>query len=199
MSVVRTSHPHEASAFIGRATELNEVRRLIQDTRLVTVIGAGGVGKTRLATRVVRDLPVPMTGGAWFVDVSTALDASMFAGAIATATRLPAGEPAAPALTELIGDRPALLVLDNCEHLVTVAAEFCRDLLSACAQVRIIVTSRTRLGLPDERIVTLEPMRMVAPESRWWRTAATPDAIELFVRRHRTPGPSSSRMPRPRR
>ncbi|MBE1561557.1 ATP-binding protein [Nonomuraea africana] len=151
--------PVARTSFVGRGAEREAVLAAFGGSRLVTLLGPGGVGKTRLAATVAPDLPY---GGA-FVDLVPVRD-----GFVAQAVAAALGVEERPqrslteALAERLGRGRSLLVLDNCEHLLDEVARLADRLLSTCPGCRILVTSRERLGLPGERILQVEPLPPVS-------------------------------------
>ncbi|HEX6869658.1 MAG TPA: hypothetical protein VF163_01050, partial [Micromonosporaceae bacterium] len=145
--------------FFGRSAELARIRAALPDRRLVTIVGPGGVGKTRLALELLRagtDHPV---GPAYLVELAEIPISADLTGAVAAALSLrtaPAGVLAA--IADQLADEPALLVLDNCEHLLAPAAGLVSDLLRRCPRLRVLATSRRRLNLPGEQVIRLGPL-----------------------------------------
>lgn len=180
--------PRQASEFIGRERDIREVLDLIGRHRLVTVTGVGGCGKTRLALEASAALPTQFPGGVWFVDLSAVTDDSGVAMRAVEAIGLSlAGGEAHPsikpeaALTEYLGRRPSLVVLDNCEHVIDASAELADLLLSSTAETRILTTSREPLSVDGERV--------------WRIPSLTVDAPALFIERAR--GADSGFAPAP--
>ena len=136
--------PAELTSFVGRRGELAEVRRLLAGSRLVTLTGVGGVGKTRLALRAAAGLRRAFRDGVWLVRLDQLRDEALVAQAVAGALGLQdrAGYAPAAALAEYLAGRQLLLVLDNCEHLVDAAAKLADALLRAAAGLRVLATSR---------------------------------------------------------
>jgi predicted ATPase/DNA-binding CsgD family transcriptional regulator len=151
--------PAERTSFIGRAWERDRVLTTFETARLVTLLGPGGVGKTRLAA-VIADAAAPSfpAGGA-FVDLVPVRD-GFVAQAVAAALGVVEApqQPLEEAIAARLGRGRSLLVLDNCEQLIDAAAGFAERLLSACPGTRILVTSRERLGVPGERVVPIAPL-----------------------------------------
>jgi predicted ATPase/DNA-binding CsgD family transcriptional regulator len=148
----RHNLPLELSSFVGREKELAEVRRLLQDTRLLTLTGSGGCGKTRLALAVAREVVEGFEDGVWLVDLAPLADPSLVPQALASA--LGAREQPACSLNETLSDylrsKKVLVVLDNCEHLIETCAELVEALLRSCSELRILATSREALGIAGE-------------------------------------------------
>jgi predicted ATPase/DNA-binding CsgD family transcriptional regulator len=167
----RGNLPAALTSFVGRDRELAAVAELAGAHRLVTVTGPGGTGKTRLALRVAERLESSYPDGAWWCDLAPLTDPALFGDAVVQALGLNAGSAdRLAAASDHLRDRECILVLDNCEHLVSPAAEAARRLLSAAPGLRIVATSRVPLGVAGEAV---------------WRLDALPsvEAIELFAQR----------------
>ncbi|MBV9797678.1 MAG: winged helix-turn-helix domain-containing protein [Solirubrobacterales bacterium] len=143
--------PVELTSFVGRERELAEVSTLLSRNRLVTLTGAGGSGKTRLALRVARQALPDYRDGVWLVELAPLTDPALVASAITAAVgiRAQAGS-LLQALRRSLHKMRLLIVLDNCEHLVEACAELVHELLSTCERVTILATSRQPLGLASE-------------------------------------------------
>jgi predicted ATPase/DNA-binding CsgD family transcriptional regulator len=150
----RSSLPGQVSSFVGREAELAEVRRLLAVSRLVTLTGAGGAGKTRLALHVAAGLADDAGDGAWFADLAPLGDPDLVAVAVADAlgVRREPGRPVADTLVEAVGGRSLLVVLDNCEHLIGACAKLADALLRGCPNLALLATSREPLGIDGERV-----------------------------------------------
>ncbi len=166
--------PAPLTALIGRARELERIGETLRRTRLVTLIGPGGVGKTSLGLELARRQVPRRADGVWLVDLASGPGPPDVAAETARTleVRGPSGTTPADALRRYLGSRDVLLVLDNCEHVVGACAELAAALLAACAGVRILATSREPLDIVGETIWRLEPL---GPE----------DAYRLFVERAR--------------
>ncbi|GDY29722.1 ATP-binding protein [Gandjariella thermophila] len=154
--------PADASTFIGRRRELAEVKRLLARSRLVTLTGVGGVGKTRLALRVAAELRRSFPDGVWFVDLTRLSDATLLPRCVAEVLRIRDHSPrsALSVLIDHLRDRQQLLVLDNCEHLLEPCAVLVDRILAAAPRVRIVVTSRQALSIRAEQILQVPPMSL---------------------------------------
>ena len=141
--------PAELTSFVGRRGEVAEVRRLLAGSRLVTLTGVGGVGKTRLALRAAAELRRAFPGGVWLVRLDQLREEALVAQAVAGALGLQdrAGFSPEAALADYLAGRQLLLVLDNCEHLVDAVAKLADLLLRAAAGLRVLATSREALNI----------------------------------------------------
>lgn len=149
-----------ADSFVGRDNEVNSVKRLLDSHRLVTITGAGGIGKTRLATHVGLDLSTAHPDGVWIVELSPLGDPANVPGAIATALGLHVQEHTAGlgGVERFLRSRNALVILDNCEHVLEAAALAAEAMLAAAPQLSILATSRESLGVAGEHIERLAPL-----------------------------------------
>jgi predicted ATPase len=157
--------PVESTSFIGRRHELAEARTKLSTARLVSLVGPGGVGKTRLAIRAASTLGRGSADGAWFVALAEVRDPALVANAVLSALDLrdqAATEPAA-LLGAYLRDKQALLVLDNCEHLVDAVARLVDDVLSTAPGVRVIATSREPLAVAGEHVLPVPPLELPSP------------------------------------
>jgi predicted ATPase len=183
--------PQELTSFVGRRHDLAQVRSLLAESRLVTLVGVGGVGKTRLALRVGAGMRRRFDAGVWFVELDQVRDEDLVAHAVARALGLceqPGQEPAA-VLREYLAQRRLLLVLDNCEHLIGAVAELVRMLLLSTSGVRILATSRESLRLDGERTHVVAPLA-VPDLKRGTQQLSRYEAVALFSERARAAVPS---------
>ena len=170
--------PVQLTSFVGRGAQIDEVRSLLADNRLVTLTGAGGAGKTRLAAEIATRIAADFggsSGGVWYVDLAPVTHPAVVPVAVARALGLPdqAGSSATDTVVRFIGDRQMLIVLDNCEHLADATASLIVELLGACRVMRLIATSREPTGVAGE-VTFLVPSLSLADE-----------AIDLFTDRAR--------------
>lgn len=178
--------PHALSTFIGRERDMAEIRRLLSAGRLVTVLGAGGLGKTRTALQVAAELLEEFSDGVWMVDLGRVGESRRVALAAASAMAVSErpGYPVEEALARHVKERAVLIVLDNCEHVVEAAAHLARLLLASGQKVKVLATSREPLHLAGEASYMLPPLAVPGP-----RQAAEPGAalryegVRLFVDR----------------
>ena len=179
--------PAELSSFIGRRHELRQVRHALGESRVVTLSGPGGVGKTRLALRVATDAASDYPDGVRLVELAPVQDAGLVADTVVASLGLSVAPALAPleVLVAHLRDRAFLLVLDNCEHVRDAVSAVISAVLDRCPRVRILVTSRHSLEAPEERLLAVPPLP-VPPPSREPRSpeALLPyDAVRLFVER----------------
>ncbi|MQY20605.1 HTH-type transcriptional regulator MalT [Nocardia sp. RB20] len=167
--------PHAITSFVGRERDIREVRKLLTTARLVTLTGVGGVGKTRLATEVAAVQPFP--DGVWLVDLARVSDAELVAGAVMTSLGIidMSNRSAESQLVDHLAGLDALLVLDNCEHLVDSSGALCEHLLRSCAELRILATSREALRIVGEHVYPVQPLSLPASG-----TTITPTALAAF-------------------
>src|SRR5712692_2170127 len=154
--------PAEATSFIGRRRELAELRKQLTAARLVSLVGPGGVGKTRLAVRIATDLARGFPGGAWLVELADIRDPALVANAVVAALDLrdQASTEPLPLLLSFLRDKELLLVMDNCEHLLPAAAVLVADVIRAAPGVRVIATSREPLTVSGEQLVPVPPLEL---------------------------------------
>ena len=172
--------PEQLSSFIGREREMAEVKRLLGSTRLLTLTGMGGTGKTRLSLQVAADVLDTFSDGVWLVEFGTIADAALVVETVAAALdlRQEADRPLATTLTNFLRARSLLLVLDNCEHVVAACARLAETLLRACPKLRILASSREPLGVVGE---TAWPVPALSLPAHWREIVAGPDAIERLT------------------
>ncbi|MBO0682409.1 MAG: LuxR family transcriptional regulator [Candidatus Dormibacteraeota bacterium] len=177
--------PAEATALVGRRNELTEIKRKLGAARLLTLVGPGGVGKTRLAIRAARDLERAFEGGAWLVELDEIRDQALVDHALMGVLGLrdeAAGEPRQAVLSYL-RDRRLLLVLDNCEHLLDPVARLVRSILEAAAGVRVLAASREPLSIAGEHVVEVPPLELPPSGAVPLAQLRQNEAVMLFVER----------------
>ncbi|MFJ9565091.1 ATP-binding protein [Streptomyces fuscichromogenes] len=173
--------PTAFTSFVGRQAETAEIRRLLGETRLLTLTGPGGVGKTRLAIEAAGMTGPAFPDGVWLVDLAAAQHPSAVAQTVAAALRLPdqGPRPVRELLAEYLSERRALVVMDNCEHLVDGCVDVVRTMLEAAGRIRVLVTSRHSLGLPGEHLFTVGPLSVSDHAVELLRQRATAVRPEL--------------------
>ncbi|MGQ4599819.1 protein kinase domain-containing protein [Nocardia sp. R6R-6] len=176
--------PLELTSFVGRRTELTETKNSLSTSRLVTLTGIGGVGKTRLALHVATMVQRDYRDGATFVGLGELQDESLLVGVVAQALGLidRSAKPVYDTLVAYLAPRELLLVLDNCEQLVAAMAELAESLLRACPRLRILATSREPIGISGEAVQPVHPLAVPDPD-RLPRGMPRNDAIALFAER----------------
>jgi non-specific serine/threonine protein kinase len=152
--------PADVTSFIGRRREIAAVRAHLASSRLVTLTGVGGVGKTRMATRVAAEAQRAFPDGAWFVELAALDDATLLADTVAATLGVENHTTRAPLsqLRHQLADRQMLIVLDNCEHISQACAGLVDELLRGAPNIRFLVTSRHSLGVLGEQIFTVPPL-----------------------------------------
>ncbi|MCL2532956.1 MAG: NB-ARC domain-containing protein, partial [Nocardiaceae bacterium] len=168
--------PSALTTFVGRRHEVTAAKRLLSESRLVTLTGIGGVGKTRLALEVAGDVQRDFPDGAWFVELADVHDPSLVPDTVAAVFGLHDMATRSPMelLVEHLDGRDLLLVLDNCEHVVDAAAKVVDELLRECPGLRILATSRAALGVGGEALLRVQPLPAPDPDS--------PPALEALPR-----------------
>ena len=182
----RTNLPHALTSFIGRERELDEVCRLLRSGPLLTLVGPGGAGKTRLALEAGRRLLDVFPDGVWLVELAAHGQSPTVAVAVAEIVGAPEERhrDRVDVLVDHIQDRDALLILDNCEHVVQACAELAERLLRTCPNLRILSTSREVLGTAGEIAWPVPPLELPrAEDSRLSDAAANAAAVRLFAER----------------
>ena len=186
-----TNLPVQLTSFIGRERELAEVKQLLEHHRLVTFTGAGGTGKSRLSLQVAADLLDAYPDGVWLVELAPLADSRLVPGAVAgvLGLREEAGRPLLSTLTDVLRTKALLLILDNCEHLISACAELAEALLRRSTQLRILASSREALGIAGEHPFRVPSLSLPDPRRL---SSATPDlatalsqseAVRLFIDR----------------
>jgi predicted ATPase/DNA-binding CsgD family transcriptional regulator len=187
-AVARHSLPVALTSFVGRERELGELGEALAGTRLLTLTGAGGCGKTRLALRVASEVVDRFPGGVWWVELAPVADQELVGAALAEAL----GVRPLPGVTELqaacayLASRRALVILDNCEHLLAACAETAEALLVSGRDVVVLATSRAPLGVGGETDWRVPPLSLPAVGAEGsGESLAGSDAVSLFVERAR--------------
>jgi predicted ATPase/Tfp pilus assembly protein PilF len=191
--------PAELTSFVGREKEITAVNGLLATANILTLTGAGGCGKTRLALHVVAGLTADFPDGVWFVGLEALDEPSLVAQSVAAVlgVREEPGRPLLQTLTEFLRPKRVLLVLDNCEHVVEACAQLASALARACPALRIVATSREALGVGGERVYHVPSL--AAPDPRQWALGASPDPLIGASASHslgpHTPTPSTYFQP----
>jgi predicted ATPase/class 3 adenylate cyclase/Tfp pilus assembly protein PilF len=178
--------PELLASFVGRAQEMSQITQRLDSRKLLTLRGAGGCGKTRLAIEVARPLTVDFPGGVWLIRLDALHDPDLIPREVARTLRLyvPAEQTVEQALISSLCERSTLLILDNCEHLRAACARFAHELLSHCPDLRILATSREALGVPGEHLFEVHPLRLPKRSAQPSLAALrASEAIQLFTAR----------------
>ncbi len=185
--------PAQVTSFIGREQEMEEIKRLLAQTRLLTLVGAGGSGKTRLALQVAADLLDEYADGVWMVELGGLTDPALVPQVVASALSV-REEPHQPLLSTLgayIRAKQLLLLFDNCEHLVAACAQLAGVLLHACPSLKILTTSREVLGIGGENTWRVPSLSLPNfEELPSIDRLAESEAVQLFVERARAALPT---------
>jgi predicted ATPase len=182
--------PAQLSAFIGREREVAEVRALVTSARLVTLTGAGGCGKTRLALQVAVELLDGSGDGVWLAELAAVTDEDAVPAAIRDALRLAVnpGRPALEALLDALAPQDVLIVVDNCEHLIGGCAKTAEAIMRRCPKVHLLATSREPLGIGGESIYRVPSLSLPGPGEAGPPAPGSSDAVALFADRARANG-----------
>lgn len=177
--------PVPVTSFVGRVDELAEIDRLLETTRLLTITGAGGSGKTRLALEAAARLLSDYPDGVRLVALDTVTDAGLVPQVAASALAIPeqTDRTLVDVVTDAIGARRLLLVLDNCEHVIGAAAELVSRLLAGCPRLRILATGREPLTVPGETVWQLMPMKIPEREDLPLDRLRDVESVQLFLER----------------
>ena len=196
-----TNFPVQLTSFIGREGDLATIKQLLSTSRLVTLTGVGGCGKTRLAIQIANEMSEEFADGVWFVDLAPLHDPALVPAVVAQAFGLhPAGDqPLMEMLLGFVRPKHLLLILDNCEHLTEACAQLAQELLSQAPDLRILATSREPLAIAGESIYPVSglscPSSHESVEGNLEELMRY-DAVRLFVERARAISPDFSLTPK---
>ena len=186
--------PEEPNRFIGRERELGCLRDMLHRTRALTLCGAGGIGKTRLALRLLATMAGDFADGVYAVELGDLWEPDLIVSRVAAVigVEAEAGHPLQDTLAGALETRQALIMLDNCEHLVDACAALCQHLLACCPELRIVATSQEPLRIPQESVWQVAPLavppRTLPGTLRNWPASRRPSCSRTGRRR---PGPAS--------
>ena len=180
--------PTSLNEFIGRESDLAEVRAIVAQARLVTLTGAGGSGKTRLALQTAAEVLGTSKDGVWFVELASITDPALIPNAVATAMSLSLeGDlDSTTVLLRSLKEQNAVVVFDNCEHLIDEVADLLQKVLVQCPKVKLIATSREPLGVSGEEVYRVKSLTLPAPDAATVEELAASDSAQLFITRGRS-------------
>ncbi|HSQ79823.1 MAG TPA: adenylate/guanylate cyclase domain-containing protein [Casimicrobiaceae bacterium] len=176
--------PQQLTSFIGRERECAEIAEMLMTARLLTLLGMGGLGKTRLSLQIGADVMDLYADGVWFIDLQAIRDGSLVASETARvlAVREEAGRPLLQTLCAHVKSRKLLLILDNCEQVIDASAELANAILRAAPDVRILTTSRIALRVPGEQTYVVQPLPLPS-RAAGFEALSKSTAVQLFVER----------------
>jgi predicted ATPase/class 3 adenylate cyclase len=177
--------PVQLTSFIGREREIDEAKQLLSNTRLLTLIGPGGTGKTRLALRVAEDLLPSFIDGVWLAELAPLADPTLIPQTIAAIfglRELP-NRPLISIVIDYLRAKGLLLILDNCEHLIEASAQLSEKLLRNCPRLKIIASSREALGIAGEMVYRVPSLSLPAPAQVTRESVMESESARLFVER----------------
>jgi predicted ATPase/class 3 adenylate cyclase len=178
--------PVQPTSFVGREAELRQVTSLLDTTRCLTLIGAGGIGKTRLALQAATELIDDYRDGVWFVELASLSDGQLVPRTVAAALSVPpeTGRSPLDTLSDALRARQLLLILDNCEHVIESCARLVDRLLHDCPETRTLATSREALGIAGERRWTVPPLATPPGDARpSAQHLSSYESVRLFLER----------------
>jgi predicted ATPase/class 3 adenylate cyclase len=177
--------PAHVSSFVGRTREMAEVRAALPQTRLLTLTGPGGTGKTRLSMQVAADVQHAYDHGAWLVELAPIMDPELVETTVAGVFGLSGQttEHTREILLDYLREKELLLILDNCEHLIDACAQLASDLIAGCPRLTIVASSREGLGVYGEMTYHLPTMALPPTNDSTAESAAHSEAVQLFVER----------------
>jgi predicted ATPase/class 3 adenylate cyclase len=184
LDALPTNLPAQASVFVGRDTQLVEVAEALAASRVVTLTGVGGVGKTRLAVQAAADILPEYRDGAWLVELAPAVDAEAVLELVALALGVEErqGQTLSVCVADFLREKQLLIVLDNCEHLLDAVANFVSGMVANSRNLAVLATSREGLGVSGERILVVPSLELPMGESSA-EAVGHADAVRLFVER----------------
>ncbi len=180
-----TNLPIPISSFVGRNRELSKIKQLLSSARLVTLTGAGGSGKTRLAIHAATDLIDSFKDGVWWVELAPLTEPSLIPSTVAKALGIDgrSDQPLTETLKQYLRNKRVLLVLDNCEHLIDACAHMAESLLTSCANLKILATSREALSLAGENVWPVPPLSLPEVQITLLDLLMEYEGVCLFVER----------------
>lgn len=185
LTIANNNLPGQLTSFVGRERELAEINALLAFSRLVTLTGPGGSGKTRLALHVAGDALPRFSDGVWVADLAPLADAALVTATLAGALRVreDAARPTIETLIDAVRDRELLIVIDNCEHVIDAVAKLADALLRSCSAVALLATSREPLGVSGEHVYRVPTLDVPDAEEADLDVLTASDAVRLFAER----------------
>jgi predicted ATPase/class 3 adenylate cyclase len=183
---LKNNLPRQLNAFIGRETVLSEVTSLLTKTKLLTLTGAGGFGKTRLSLQVAADVLEQYPDGVWLVELAPVTEPSRVLQTVAAVlgVKEKPGQTLEQLLLEYLPSKHLLLLLDNCEHQVNACAGLATAILRSCSHVTLLATSREALGIAGERVYRVPSLSLPDPRQPVaWENLSQYEAVRLFIER----------------
>ena len=183
--VINHNLPLNLTSFIGREKEISEIKAKLEESRLLTLIGPGGTGKTRLSIQVGMEVISNQPNGVWMVELAPISDPALIPQTVASifGLREGPGKTLLDQINDYLRAKSLLLILDNCEHLVESAAKFTDDILKACPQIKILASSREALGVPGEKTYRVPSLLMPDDENESLDAISKYEAVQLFIER----------------
>jgi len=183
--VINHNLPLNLTSFIGREKEISEIKASLEETRLLTLIGPGGTGKTRLSIQVGMDILAGISNGVWIAELAPISDPALIPQAVASifGLREGPGHPLLDQINDYLRAKRLLLILDNCEHLVEAVAKFSDQILKASPQVKILASSREALSVAGEKTYRVPSLLMPDNEDDSLDEILKYEAVQLFVER----------------
>jgi predicted ATPase/class 3 adenylate cyclase/Tfp pilus assembly protein PilF len=178
--------PMQLTSFIGREREMGQLKALLPSTRLLTLTGPGGTGKTRLALQVAAEMLDTFADGVWLVELAPLTDPALVTQAVAATlgVREDANRPLLASLADYINTQDLLLIMDNCEHVIDAVAQFVEALLRACPRIHVLVSSREALGMSGETAVRVPSLSLPnAQQTPALSQLVQYEAVRLFIDR----------------
>ena len=185
LDVLPNNLPVQLTSFIGREHELNEARQSLSNTRLLTLTGPGGTGKTRLSLQIAQEVLPEFTNGVWLVELAPLTDPTLIPQTIASVFALREAPyiPLIDILTNYLRAKQLLLILDNCEHLISACAKLSADLLHVCPRLKIIASSREALGISGEMVYRVPSLSLPDPSPVTREAIVDYESVQLFEER----------------
>src|SRR5512140_1589748 len=177
--------PVQLTTFIGREHELADARQKLHSTHLLTLIGPGGTGKTRLSLQLAADVLPSFADGVWLAELAPLTDPALVVQTVGSLfhVREQLGMPLNELLTDYLREKDVLLVLDNCEHLIDACAQLADHLLRSCSRLKIIASSREALGIAGETVYRVPPLSLPEPQAITRTDLERCESAQLFIER----------------